>query len=124
MAKDVNIHVKSDGTQQVQQQMDQTAKSVKGVGDTTERAGSKSSRAAGAFKKAFASILGPLGIAAIAALLAKAAVGVARFFDDLKQRCDQAVQDAQGVRDAFTSLYEATNAFRESIAAVATEPDL
>ena len=113
MAKDVNIHLKSTGVEQTQQDMDKTAKSVKGVDDTTEKAGAKSSRAASAFKNAFASIVGPLGIAAITAGLAPAAVGVARFFDDLKQRSDQAVQDVQRLRDAYTSLYEATNAFSE-----------
>ena len=107
MSKDINIHVKTKGTYEARQQLDS-------VGRTAEETGAKTSRAGDWIKKAFGAIVGPLGFAAIAAAASSAAVKVAKFFDDLKARCDEAVTHMAGVRTAYESLFEAKGAFGET----------
>lgn len=106
MAKEVNIHVRAKGTQQTKQELD-------GVGRSAEQMGSRTSRAAKWITDGLKSLIGPLGFAAIATALAAAAVKVAKFFDELKKRSDEAVRSLQNMRREFESLFEAMDAFDE-----------
>lgn len=106
MSKDVNIHVKTTGTRQTKQELE-------GVGRSAEQMGSKTSRAANWIKDGLKALIGPLGFAAIAASLAAASAKVAKFFDELKKRSDEAVRDNQTLRNSFTALFEAMDAFDE-----------
>jgi hypothetical protein len=58
-------------------------------------------------------LIGPIGFMAIAMAVASAAAKVAKFFDTIKQRCDEAVQQVQEIRAAYDSLFEAMDAFDE-----------
>jgi hypothetical protein len=106
MSKDVNIHVKTTGTQEAKQGLD-------GVAHSAEQMGAKTSRASSWIMDGLKSLIGPLGFAAIATTLAHAAIKVAQFFDNLKTRCDEAVNNVQSIRKEFTELFEAMDAFDE-----------
>jgi len=106
MSKDVNIHVKSTGTQQVKQELS-------GVGRSAEQMGSRTKRASNWIKEGLKSLVGPLGFAAIATALAAASLKVAKFFDNLKTLCDEAVRNVQGLRKEFAELFEAMDAYDE-----------
>ena len=58
MAKDVNIHVKTDGTPQVQRDLDGVAQSANKVGENVEQMGSRSSRAMDWFASGLKSLAG------------------------------------------------------------------
>jgi hypothetical protein len=113
MAKDVNIHVKTTGAQQTKQDLDGVAHSTEKLGHTTEQMGTKSGRAFKWITAGLKSLIGPLGLAAIATTLAAIAGKIAKFFDDLKAKCDEAVRNLQGVRGAFVDLFEAMDAYDE-----------
>ncbi len=113
MSKDVNIHIKTPGTQQAKQELEGVSRSTKKLGQTTEQMGAKTSRASKGITGVLKSLIGPLGIAAIATALAAAAVKVAKFFDDLKAKCDEAVRNVQSIRKGYTDLFEAMDAFDE-----------
>jgi hypothetical protein len=106
MAKDVNIHVKTTGTQQTTTELNQVA-------HATEEMGAKTSRATGWIAEGLKSLIGPLGFAAIATAAASAAGKIAQFFDNVKTRCDEAVNRLQDVRRGFQEIFEAMNAFDE-----------
>ncbi len=113
MAKDVNIHIKTPGAQQAKQDIEGVAHSTKKLGQTTEQAAAKSSRASKWIMTGLKSLVGPLGFAMIATVLARTALKVAKFFDELKTKCDEAVRNVQGVRKEFAELFEAMDAFDE-----------
>ncbi len=113
MAKDVNIHVKTTGAQQTKQDIEGVSRSTEKLGHTTEQTGSKSSRAFKWITDGLKSLIGPLGFAAIAITIAAVAGKIAKFFDDLKTRCDEAVRNVQGIRKEFADLFEAMDAFDE-----------
>jgi hypothetical protein len=113
MAKDINIHIKTPGAQQAKQELDSVSQSAEKLGQTTEQAGTKSDRASKWVMDGLKSLVGPLGFAAIATVLASAAAKVAKFFDDLKARCDEAVRSAQSIRKEYADLFEAMDAFDE-----------
>ncbi|MCJ7778633.1 MAG: hypothetical protein MUP16_10000 [Sedimentisphaerales bacterium] len=106
MAKEVNIHVKTTGTQEAKQGLDNVAQSV-------EQMGSKTSRASSWIMDGLKSLIGPLGFAAIATAVAHAALKIATFFDNIKTKADEAVLSVQGLRAAYTDLFEALDAFDE-----------
>ncbi|MFZ0035634.1 MAG: hypothetical protein WAK60_11690 [Sedimentisphaerales bacterium] len=102
MAKEVNIHVKTTGTSETKQQIDDVARS-------TEEMGAKTSRAAGWMKSAFEVISGVAILTAIATTARK----ISEFFDNIKTRADEAVRSTQELRAAYKDLFEALNAFDE-----------
>jgi hypothetical protein len=114
MAKDVNIHVKTEGTRQVQQDLQGVATDVNSVGDNVEQMGSRSGRAMEWFANGIKSLIGPLGFAAIATAVATTAGKIADFFDGIKTRCDESVNRLKEVRKGFQDIFEAMNAFDES----------
>jgi len=107
MSKDVNIHVKTQGTQQSASELGQ-------VGHAAEEMGSKTARATNWIVEGFKSLIGPLGFAAIATGVATAAGKIAEFFDNIKTRCDESVNRLKEVRKGFQDIFEAMNAFDES----------
>jgi len=112
MSKDINIHLKTRGTQQAKQELDEAGKSVEKIGEKTEQTGRKTGRASawivGSLKK-----IGTLGFLAIGTAIAAAAGKVAKFFDTVKTRSDEAVREVQEIRAAYESLFEALDAFDE-----------
>jgi len=113
MAKDINIHLKTTGAGETKRKLSGVGKSAEHVGDSAEKMGSKTSRAANWIKKGIGSLVGPLGFAAIAIVVARVAVKVAKFFDNLKTQSDEAVRNVQKLRAGYESLFEALNAFDE-----------
>ncbi len=113
MAKDINIHTKVTGTQQAKQQLDSVGDSAQKVGTSTEQMGTKASRASGKVSTALQKLAGTMGFMAIVMAVATAAAKIAKFFDDLKTRCDEAVRNVQGIRKEFADLFEAMDAFDE-----------
>ena len=103
MAKNINIHIKAKGAQRTKQELD-------GVGRSAEQMGSKTARAGAWIRNS----LGTLGFAAIAAAIAAAALKVAKFFDELKRRTDEAVKNVEDLRAGYTDLFEAMGAFSEA----------
>lgn len=120
MPKKININVGVSGTEQTKRDMNSIARSTKGVGKSTEVIGKSAklsegrfTKALGGMKSAIGSLIGPLGIAAIATA-AGAAIGKAiKYFDDLKAKTDRAVGDVETLRNAYESLFEAVGAFDE-----------
>ncbi|MGD0077032.1 MAG: hypothetical protein ABSB91_00240 [Sedimentisphaerales bacterium] len=113
MAKDVNIHVKTEGTQQVQQDLQGLNQDVNRVGDNIEQMGSRSSRAMEWFGNGLKSLAGPLGFAALIGVVSNAAGKISQFFEDLKNRCDESVNKLQNLRKGFEGIFEAMGAFDE-----------
>jgi len=106
MAKNINIHIKSTGAQQTKQDID-------GVAHSTEKMGEKTQKASKGAMESLKSWFGAFGVAAVAAIIAGAATKVAKFFDDIKTRSDEAVRAVQDVRKEFSDLFEALDAFDE-----------
>jgi len=121
MAKDINIHIKTQGVRDTQEKLRGVGKSAEKVGESTEKMGAKGSRGAAWLKKGIGSLVGPLGFAAIAMAVATAAVKVAKFFDDLKTQADESVRKIQQIRTAFEGLFEARGAFSEKQRAAVTK---
>jgi hypothetical protein len=113
MAKDVNIHVKTEGTQQVQQDLQQVTRGVNKVGENVEQMGSRSSRALEWFANGIKSLAGPLGFAALAMAVSNVAGKISQFFSDLQNHCDEAVAKLQNLRKSFEGIFEVMNAFDE-----------
>ena len=113
MAKEVNIHVKTTGTGQVQQDLQQVTQSANKVSENVEQMGSRSSRALEWFASGIKSLAGPLGFAALAMAVSNVAGKISQFFSDLKNRCDEAVSKLQNLRKGFEGVFEAMDAFNE-----------
>ena len=113
MSKDVNIHVKTQGTGQVKQDLQDVTQSVNRVGDNVEQMGSRSSRALEWFASGLKSLAGPLGFAALITAVSSVAGKISQFFSDFKNRCDEAVGNLQNLRKGFEGIFEAMNAFDE-----------
>ena len=104
MAKDVNIHIKSEGAEQTKQQLNSVAQA-------TEEMGAKSSRSAGWIKEAFTALVGPLGIAAVVGLVVGAVRKIIAAFDDMKRASAEAVQELANQQRAAASFFESVNAY-------------
>ncbi len=113
MAKDVNIHVKTPGTEQAKSQLNGVAQSTEKIGESTERMGQKTSKAFDWLTSGIRSLIGPLGFAAIVTSVAGVTMKVAKFFDEIKQKSDEAVRNLESVRKGFESIYEVMGAFDE-----------
>jgi hypothetical protein len=113
MSKDVNIHVKTEGTGQVNRDLQEVAQGVNKVGENVEQMGSRSSRALEWFANGIKSLAGPLGFAALIGAVSNVAGKISQFFNDLKNRCDEAVTNLQNVRKSFEGVFEAMDAFDE-----------
>jgi len=120
MAKDINIHLKTTGAERTKEQLDQTARSAGKIGDETQQMGAKGSRGADWLMSGLGRLAGGLGFAALATAAASAAVKVAKFFDDLKARSDEAVRRLADIRKGFADIFEARGAFAESARAEIT----
>jgi hypothetical protein len=113
MAKDINIHVKTEGTQQVNRDLQEVTQGVNKVGENVEQMGSRSSRALEWFASGIRSLAGPLGFAAIIATVSHLAGKISSFFSDLQNHCDEAVAKLQNLRKGFEGIFEAMDAFDE-----------
>ncbi|MGA2678265.1 MAG: hypothetical protein ABSF37_03070 [Sedimentisphaerales bacterium] len=113
MAKDVNIHVKTDGAPQATKDLDGIAQGATKVGENVEQMGHRSSRAMDWFANGLKSLAGPLGFAAVIAAVSSLAGKVSQFFSDFKNRCDEAVDSLQNVRRGFEGVFTAMGAFDE-----------
>jgi len=113
MAKDINIHIKTRGSEQTKQQLQGVGRSAEKVGDSTEKMGKDSERGGSKIVGVLKKLAGPIGFMAIATAVAAAAAKVAKFFDGIKQKCDEAVRQVQEIRKAYESLFEAMDAFDE-----------
>ena len=71
MAKDVNIHIKTQGGDGTKRQLDGVGRSAKQVGSDTERMGEKARRGSGRFVEGLKKIAGPLGFAAVLTAVAR-----------------------------------------------------
>jgi len=111
-SKDINIHVKSTGTDTTKQDLKGVANQTEKLGDSTEKMGRKGKKHSALFTSALKKI-GTLGVAGIVTALAAASLKIAKFFDNIKQRSDDAVRDLQSVRKGFDDLFEAMSAFDE-----------
>jgi len=113
MAKDINIHLKAHGAERTKEQLKGVGKSAEGIGDSTEKMGEGAKRGGGKLLGVLKSLVGPIGFMAIGTAVAAAAAKVAKFFDTIKQRSDEAVREVQTLRAAYTDLFEALDAFDE-----------
>jgi hypothetical protein len=113
MAKDINIHVKTEGTQQVNRDLQEVTQGVNKVGENVEQMGSRSSRALEWFASGIRSLAGPLGFAAIVATVSHLSGKISQFFSDLQNHCDEAVAKLQNLRKSFEGVFEAMDAFDE-----------
>jgi len=110
MAKDINIHLKTKGAKQTKDQLDQVAGGATKVGTKAKGMGDKAEKGSAKLVKMLGKLVGPLGFAAVAAGIAGAARKVAAFFDELKQRSDEAVRNVQELRQGYDDLFEAIRA--------------
>jgi hypothetical protein len=108
--KDINIHVRAPGAAETKQQLDKTAEGVRGMGASVEGAGKKTSVASAAFS----GFLRFFTAAGFIALLANTARKVTEFFDNLHRRVNEAVKDAENMRQAYSGLFEAMGAYSEA----------
>ncbi len=113
MAKDINIHLKAKGAQQVKAEMGEAGRAVEKVGDKTEQTGRKTRKASDRIVDSFKKLASPAVFLAIATAVAAAAGKIAKFFDTIKTRSDEAVREVQAIRAAYTDLFEALDAFDE-----------
>jgi hypothetical protein len=113
MSKDVNIHVKTEGTGQVNRDLQEVTQGVNRVGDNVEQMSSRSSRAIEWFTNGIKSLTSPLGFAALIYTVANVAGKISQFFSDLKNRCDEAVANLQNLRKGFEGIFEVMDAFDE-----------
>lgn len=113
MAKDINIHIKTTGGAESKQQLEGVAQGAQKVGSGVQDMGNKALIGSSWTQKALSFLAGPLGFAAIAGAIAVGSTKVAKFFDDIKTRADDAVRDVQKIRSAFIELFEVMDEFSE-----------
>ena len=113
MANDVNIHVKTPGAPQAKQELQEVAQGATKVGDNVEQMGSRSSRAMEWFSNGIKSLAGPMGFAALIGVVSSVAGKISQFFENFKNRCDEAVGNLQNVRKGFEGVFQAMSAFDE-----------
>jgi len=120
MAKDVNIHIKATGGPEAKQQLEGVAQGTQKVGSGVQEMGTKALIGSGWVQKALSFLAGPLGFAAIATATASGIIKIAKFFDEIKTRSDEAVLKVQSIRDAYKELFEAMDTFSEKSRQVLT----
>ena len=113
MAKDVNIHIKATGGAEAKQQLEGVAQGAQKVGSDVQDMGSKALIGSGWVQKALSFLAGPLGFAGIAGAVAGGAIKIAQFFDEIKTRSDEAVQQVQKIRANFAELFAVMDTFSE-----------
>jgi hypothetical protein len=113
MAKDVNIHIKATGGAEAKQQLEGVAQGAQKVGSGVQDMGNKALIGSGWVQKALSFLAGPLGFAGIAGAIAGVTIKAAKFFDDIKTRSDEAVQQVQEIRNAYAELFQVMNEFSE-----------
>ncbi|MFA5554908.1 MAG: hypothetical protein WCZ89_02300 [Phycisphaerae bacterium] len=113
MAKDINIHIKTPGAEQAKRSIGEVSQETKKVGSAAEEMGSRGQRGSKWFSDGIKGLVGGLGLAALAYKLADVSLRVAKFFDTIKTRSDEAVRNIQAVRGAFEELFEALGAYDE-----------
>jgi len=113
MAKDVNIHIKATGGAEAKQQLEGVAQGAQKVGTGVQDMGTKALIGSGWVQKALSFLAGPLGFAGIAGAIAGVTIKAAKFFDDIKTRSDEAVQQVQQIRNAYAELFQVMNEFSE-----------
>ena len=75
--------------------------------------GAKAKRGSEGIGSVLRKLAGPLGFAAVVTAVAMAAGKIAKFFDEIKRRADEAVREVQQLRAAYDDLYEALGAYDE-----------
>jgi len=114
MAKDINIHIKATGGAEAKQQLEGVAGAAQKTGTGVQDMGSKALIGSGWVQKALSFLAGPLGFAGIAGAVAGGAIKIAQFFDAIKTRSDEAVQQVQKIRDAYKELFQVMGEFSET----------
>jgi len=113
MSNDVNINVRTPGTQQSRAELDGVSQSVSGVGARVDEAGQKTQTFGERARAAMGRLSGAMGIAGIATAVAAAAAKVASFLNDIEKASDQAVEHLRQVRSEYERLFEPLGAFSE-----------
>jgi len=113
MAKDINIHIKTQGAEQAKQQLNSVGHGAEKVGGSVEQMGAGAKRGSNTAIDALKKLAGPIGFLALGTAIVSAAGKMVRFFDDLKKKTDEASEDVLKLRTSFDSLFEAMGAFDE-----------
>jgi hypothetical protein len=113
MAKDVNIHIKATGGGEAKQQLEGVAGAAQKTGTGVQDMGAKALVGSGWVQKALSFLAGPLGFAGIAGAVAGVTIKIAHFFDEIKTRSDEAVQQVQKIREAYKELFQVMDEFSE-----------
>jgi hypothetical protein len=113
MAKDVNIHIKATGGAEAKQQLEGVAGAAQKTGTGVQDMGAKALVGSGWVQKALSFLAGPLGFAGIAGAVAGVTIKIAHFFDEIKTRSDEAVQQVQKIREAYKELFQVMDEFSE-----------
>ncbi|HUW19371.1 MAG TPA: hypothetical protein VMW16_08720 [Sedimentisphaerales bacterium] len=111
MAKDVNIHLKTTGAERTKEQLDQAARSAEKIGDSTQQAGRQAVSGAEWVKSAFSSIVGPLGLAALASAVIAIIGKIRAAINDMKRASSEAVRELAGLQKASADYFEAFEAY-------------
>ncbi|HUW18374.1 MAG TPA: hypothetical protein VMW16_03650 [Sedimentisphaerales bacterium] len=111
MAKDINIHLKTTGAEQTKEQLDQTARSAEKIGESTQQAGRQAVKGAEWVKSAFSAIVGPLGLAALAAAVINIVRKIRAAINDMKQASSEAVSSLAALQKASADYFEAFEAY-------------
>jgi len=113
MTKPINIPLKATGAEEAKAKLDGVAASAKGIGDAASQTKTRGERAFDWVKQGLASMIGPLGFAAVAGVIAGAAMKVAHFFDNIKKLSDEHIEKIKQMRVAYAELFEVLDAFDE-----------
>ncbi|MBN2270009.1 MAG: hypothetical protein JXN61_05300 [Sedimentisphaerales bacterium] len=113
MSKDINIHLKTTGADKTKQDLDQIAGGAQKVGEKAGQAGPVAEKGLSRFQSAIRGLVGAAGIAAVIKIVGSLSDRIAKFFDTISTKADEAVERIRGLRQGFDDLYEAMNAFDE-----------
>jgi hypothetical protein len=122
MAKDVNIHVKTTGTQKAAQDFQyfygtmqaadrDIAAGLKETGKAVEDVTTKNAGLAGSFKELYTALIGPLSITAAATFVVSAVKRIIAAYDDMKRAASEAVHEMANQQKAAASFFESVNAY-------------
>ncbi len=113
MAKDINYKINLQDADKAKQQLDDIKRKTEQTGATTEQSAKKSSQASEGLLSKFKQLAGGMGLAGLGAAAIAAGKELAKFFDGLKEKSDEAVRDVEALRGAYENLFEALGAFDE-----------
>jgi hypothetical protein len=113
MAKGINVPVSVPGANQAKTDLDKVAGAAKGIGDATKKTGETGKSGLEQLSSAWSAIRSSVFVA-LAAAIAGAAFKVAQFFDQLKTRSAEAVQNLTEVRAEMAGIFQAMGNISEA----------